>query len=395
MISVCREENNTITIFDNGSIMDLKVGDLLSFIGMYHLVNCESIDPKVNLDWDDNHYVIDPTSKTYGKIFENPKVFESLRNNVLALAVFLNGIALAERYWLPNDSGIASTITQESTITTRHGRDILSLIENNRDLAFTLKDSEGATTILRMAAQPSFRPSVKSDYEVAIANQNGAYRNAYMRISIEKSRRLEQNLKALAEKKFDEGFTAGMNMRAKGWEIITIGNVKFYHYPGRVNVEKIVDHDDQVHNLPPELVGCLWIEDITVPFRNIIVQASARGFNPHRSGSGYDETPEQFAQRKKLCIGDLTNQSISRLDEFIDMYKTVYMRSNYGGPAGMCCEYLLGNDGPVISLTGFSSLVKTLVKPMINPNYHGILMKTKPEHAELGHGEVFGDGDAW
>jgi hypothetical protein len=97
-----------------------------------------------------------------------------------------------------------------------------------------------------------------------------------------------------------------------------------YCWPHRIDTEFIVS-DGKVYRLPEQLVGQLWVEDITVAVRKnigaqyLMYEVTSKGFNPHRDNGYYARA--NISKQRYLCTGHTDFRKLSEIRKFPEMFR--------------------------------------------------------------------------
>ena len=127
-------------------------------------------------------------------------------------------------------------------------------------------------------------------------------------------------------------------LNVPGWELR--GNRLVYT---KKIVAKNVMYEGVLLDLPEELIGVLYLSEISVPVASKIDDTRGVGFHPHLDASDpYSEV--------NLCAGDLYDKPISEVVNLPRALETIYYDSMYGYAPSMLIEYMfqpgIGGDWP-------------------------------------------------
>jgi hypothetical protein len=399
MINITNDSDGSISII-GGNYDYLRVRDVVSLLDRYFTIAIKPDAMNAALILEGEHAVIRKDQVIWNGFWDKNGVdlYLWLQNNILPLAVHLNAVAICAdqvKHTVLTPM-MLNCITDESFIQARTGADVLQLIESSEKISLELRNpNNNSKTSLVFEAEHINAPSFNvKDIGQQLGNMNTSYRNAITRITTQKFKKYKESLEVIKQEAYLDGVNKGISMQSAGWKIIIIAGRKYMNYPGRILVETITDFDDVRYQLPKELVGLFWVQDIIVPVASTITGASAAGFNPHRTDSARGDSLQQLNERHSMCIGDLANAPFNRLSEMVDMYKNINMKSNYGGFSTQVCQHLLGKRQNDLHLylqdPGTSQHLRDACGPAI-PLYG--YFKNQPVTAGRAHGEIFGDED--
>lgn len=127
-------------------------------------------------------------------------------------------------------------------------------------------------------------------------------------------------------------------LNVPGWELR--GNRLVYT---KKIVAKNVMYEGVLFDLPEELIGVLYLSEISVPVASKIDDTRGVGFHPHLDASNPDS-------EVNLCAGDLYDKPISEVVNLPRALETIYYDSMYGYAPSMLIEYMfqpgIGGDWP-------------------------------------------------
>jgi len=117
-------------------------------------------------------------------------------------------------------------------------------------------------------------------------------------------------------------------LNVPGWELR--GNRLVYT---KKIVAKNVMYEGVLLDLPEELIGVLYLSEISVPVASKIDNTRGVGFHPHLDASDPDS-------EVTLCAGDLCGEPISEVVNLPRALETIYYDSMYGYAPSMLIEYM-------------------------------------------------------
>jgi hypothetical protein len=235
--------------------------------------------------------------------------------------------------------------------------DIVRSLKESKDSSFFMVDGKTGTKIKMMV--DSNIPEVQSDvtekyYHDEFMNNIAAFRAGTVGSVTAAIKSADERIKRSMSVGVSTGLQLATALQKQGWVQKTVGGRECFVYPGRVNVTTFVDNSHKRYTLPEECQEIMYLYDITVPINPCIYGISsdadcvkARGFHPHRAGSGGGNAYGELTHVKdlnRLCIGDLDGKPIEKIVNLIDALSGAYEPSMMGNMASRCINCLTGYD---------------------------------------------------
>jgi len=282
--------------------------------------------------------------------------------------------------------------------------DIVRKLKEGKDSSFFLLDGKTGSKIKMMVDNNI--PDIQSDttekyYHDEFVNNMAAFRAGTVGSLTAAIKSADDRIKRSMSVGVSTGLQLAAALNKQGWTQKTVGGRECFVYPGRVNVTTFVDNAHKRFVIPEDCQEIMYLYDITVPINPCIYGISsdgdcvkARGFHPHRAGSGGGNPYIELNHVKdlnRICIGDLDGKPIEKIVNLIETLSGAYQPSMMGSLASRCIAHFTGSS----DITGMSSsdtsspeYKKTMeyLEPIIK--HKGFTKKIKPVTEPVKSGET-------
>lgn len=278
-------------------------------------------------------------------------VREYLKQNLDKLVCFLNAIKIIPMF----ESNQTSKVTSSAMVCTSdvQSRDFLSVLTRS-GIKLNLTDGSNSianilidTSTIHKENLPQYEKSLYDTYQTFMRS----FRQSYEHERYADVMKLKTQLANSKKKYLITGLKLADIINTGGWKIVVSDGVTYFEYPKKIVVEKIIGPLGNVHKIPKDILGLLYLGKLRVPVEMTITKAYGTGMHPHRRGSLSDTDMSTSKQWSEVCIGDMMGQPIDNLNGMIDMFKAAHFMSMYGGITSAVVHILMeeGREVPISS----------------------------------------------